>query len=990
MGNFPVAGALANPSNWALSAAKTLSSDSMRVSAITLSNSATLGDNSEALWSTWDREFSELQPTKLMHIFSLHAYVDPEQPQHFLESNPALRTKFLQYVRRFVRRYKDKITLYQFGNELTDPENWPATPSELARLMKSFCTIVREEDSNAIIVFGGFRGTPPSGQSWNDYLSSITQLIAPLATLAPNCVDVFDLHYHKNWDAAAGIDAHVADIKATIGQFPTFAELPVINSENTSFTGSLPGGYTETPLQQASHTVTTTYEMLSSGVRAIFTGLTMDHGNASTSTRFRFSGFFYNPNRTYDDGHREGPKPSAVAQRLVQTLLHDVQPQDIQPQSTNVSTLSRIAVSRPIPHTVLWSRQPGSYAQTISIANGRYRLLRPARSSVASWPLINPVQELTNQQINVTNGTLEINFEYMQPVILVRTDVDRDGDGVFDELDNCPDHSNADQLNTDGDAEGDSCDLDDDNDCVADNFDNCRVTANPDQSDSDLDGIGDACDALDDGDTDSDGLRNWEESELGTDPNLRDSDGDGIDDFTEVRVDRTDPLDRGHAYPVRDNSSWLQWNSFIRWNIAEIINTADTPTVVAAQIFSQFGFQIADWRTTLGRKQQLDLLTHELFASQPNSYGTMKLQDGSGNSSLRSTMLYYQTRTDDSSRFAFAYARPSTAPLPGRQFVPVNTMNPSYGPNRPFVSGWAIIGSEPSSQNTAPVGGTLTVWSATGEVLMRRRVVVNPGGQQHIALHELGYAYVGMAEWLPDSSSGRWWFETTRYFHAAADAQMIAASHFLSSPGTGAPLALRFDSRDKLEVLEVSNTLGAATGTAVAIELISEAGPVEQLRISLGAHETRHVILNERFRGRGAVIVKGSQRGSVIGAIVSYRTDPTGNVITTGASNAQSPVGTTLTGSYNTYLGMTSELWIINPEPAAKSLDVSALALGGSRLFHQPNLSVPAKSIKVIPINSHVPNDTYGTLSAQLAERNSLVLFAGRAHRDFQIWLPLR
>jgi hypothetical protein len=74
-------------------------------------------------------------------------------------------------------------------------------------------------------------------------------------------------------------------------------------------------------------------------------------------------------------------------------------------------------------------------------------------------------------------------------------DDDSDNDGVLDGSDNCRTLANADQLNSDGQADGgDSCDDDDDDDGVADGNDNCPRDSDPVQMDTDGDGVGDACD----------------------------------------------------------------------------------------------------------------------------------------------------------------------------------------------------------------------------------------------------------------------------------------------------------------------------------------------------------------------------------------------------------------------------------------------------------------------------------------------------------------
>ncbi|BFM12353.1 PHB depolymerase family esterase [Simiduia litorea] len=89
------------------------------------------------------------------------------------------------------------------------------------------------------------------------------------------------------------------------------------------------------------------------------------------------------------------------------------------------------------------------------------------------------------------------------------TPTDTDGDGIADEVDNCPLIANANQQDNDADGLGNACDstpngeqqpTDTDNDGVADSQDNCPNIANSNQLDSDADGVGDACDSTPNGD----------------------------------------------------------------------------------------------------------------------------------------------------------------------------------------------------------------------------------------------------------------------------------------------------------------------------------------------------------------------------------------------------------------------------------------------------------------------------------------------------------
>ncbi|MGQ7848746.1 thrombospondin type 3 repeat-containing protein [Granulosicoccus sp. 3-233] len=148
---------------------------------------------------------------------------------------------------------------------------------------------------------------------------------------------------------------------------------------------------------------------------------------------------------------------------------------------------------------------------------------------------------------------------------------DSDGDGMSDDVDNCPDDFNADQADFDDNGIGDACE-DTDSDTVLDIDDNCPIVANPTQGDSDGDGTGDACESDTDEDTVIDDVDNCPTI---SNADQADADGDGTGDVCEIDTDGDGVIDDIDNCPLIANSDQVNTDSDSDGNVCDIDDDND-------------------------------------------------------------------------------------------------------------------------------------------------------------------------------------------------------------------------------------------------------------------------------------------------------------------------------------------------------------------------------------------------------------------------------
>lgn len=496
--------------------------------------------------------------------------------------------------------------------------------------------------------------------------------------------------------------------------------------------------------------------------------------------------------------------------------------------------------------------------------------------------------------------------------------------------------------------------------------------------------------AGDEVDSDNDGLSDAEESALGTDRNMRDTDQDGVLDGQEV-IDNTNPLDRGSAVQTLNSTVCTEWNGFLDnlWNILELVNNNSDAIQAQVTLYDIEGHASGYSSVSIPGHQQRDLLIHDDQAREANSYGLVCVHHDGGTGGLGGRMVYYrQAEGANSSEFQFAFALPLTNGTTGSQFVTFNTYQPSFAleDSLNFVANWIQV----TNVGNASVSGMLVYYGQQGETLGEDWISIGPRQRVDLAAHRFGTNRVGIVRWRPDQTTVPCIVRNVRYLYDNPWGYNSFATAFQidAAPGSSEQIAAPFDTDGETAVLEVANT--SSEEQNIAVTLYSSSGAqAAHLNLALSAFESQHIVLNDTvsFSGKGLAVVQGTETEGVLAVAMQYDRAATGKINFMYGMPAREPHGMVLHGSYNTYLGQDSELIVENITGEAQTIMLGVVRQDGTELLLGQAVSVGAHSVSSVTVNSVESLEEYGTVTIH-AEHSGAILAAIIRRRGAEYAIP--
>ncbi|MCB0359056.1 MAG: hypothetical protein KDD44_05460, partial [Bdellovibrionales bacterium] len=488
-----------------------------------------------------------------------------------------------------------------------------------------------------------------------------------------------------------------------------------------------------------------------------------------------------------------------------------------------------------------------------------------------------------------------------------------------------------------------------------------------------------------------------EEIELGTDPEKADTDNDGVSDGQEL-IDSSDPLDPGSVLLTLPSSICTEWNGFLgtesnpgMYNILENLNNSGSTLSATASLYDNSGELQSSLGFSVASGAQQDLLVHDMGGFLPDTIGQVCVNHSGNAGDLDGRMVLYQpslTPGAASDEFQFAYAMPYGAGLPGDQYVPFNTANPSlntadYGN---LVANWIQITNRTGNTQN----GTLRFYGMSGELLGSTALSIPASARSDVSGHQWGPWQVGLVAWEPVDQSAMFTLRNVRYFYdnPGSVASFITAFQLTGAKGSGQELIAALDTSTGSSIVEMMNVSSASITVAIAI--YNQSGIlVSQTSRDIGPKASYHLITDSILDGqKGTVKLASNVNGSLLAVVMQYGRDDAGSLQYLFGHHAAEPLGVVFRSSYNTFLSQGCRLTVANASPTSQLVTFSLTRWDGTVVASGITRTIAGNGLLDENLCMYETTNQYGVVTVQGTNPNSLYGFVRRIGKNNQYHFP--
>lgn len=433
-------------------------------------------------------------------------------------------------------------------------------------------------------------------------------------------------------------------------------------------------------------------------------------------------------------------------------------------------------------------------------------------------------------------------------------------------------------------------------------------------------------------------------------------------------------------YQLLKHSACAGANGFLgQVNIASVINLQPGNLDLTVRYIDLTGVLKGSVSTTLSPNLKQDFIINDL-GLQPDTIGSVCVQTNAGSDGAwtggvaiyKPDIRYGPVGFGEGFDFALYY--PFSNPLTGVTTVPLNTFHLGTNPAA-LVANWVSI-ADASQGDGKGLSGVLRYFNDQGVVTKEEAVSIADGGRGDFSGHEglsgaANYDAVGMAQFTPNSNTP-YYLTLTRYFYDCPGAScnnFLTAFNIPRRPGSNASVSGGVStSGGEIAIVELNNIGVSSSDTHVAVyrDTGNQAG---NSVVSVPALGTRHIIVNQSgetgFLANDQVGMAqvAAQGGSISALSIFYKLSSVGVLEYAYAAPLVGARGDALLSQFNSFIEHKNNLEVYNTSGAARTVAVDFYDYLGNKIYGD-NFALPGLGSKRYS-NMALPADTYGTIIVQ-------------------------